>query len=277
MSAHSPKPTSKVTVRSRTLGRRLRIARERRQISGRSLAMRLGWPHTSISFYETGSRTPKIEDVGAILATLHVTGKEREEILTLARNAAEPSWLPGVSESMAGVIECETAATRIAEWSHTVIPGLLQTAAYARALYTAVGVPDDEIASRLAMRMNRRKILERPRAVPFVALIGEFALREPICSPEVMRRQREHLVKMSGRDNVEIRIVRSGIGWHPGLAGAFVLYTFNDQDPVVYNEHYRAGSFNPDPQLTQGYFAAVDRLVSLAETPEDSREMIRST
>lgn len=269
-------PASRVTVRSRTLGRRLRIVRERRQISGRALSLRLGWPHTNISFYETGSRTPKIEDVGAILAALHVVGKEREEILELARNAAEPQWQPDAPEALMGLIECESAATRIVEWSHTVVPGLLQTAEYARAILLATGMPDDQIKSRLAMRMNRRKVLERPNPVPYLALIGDFALREPICPAEVMQRQREHLVKMSRRSNVDIRIVRSGIGWHPGLAGPFVLYTFSDQDPVVHNEHYRSGAFNADPRVSRDYFAAVDKLVSLAETPEASREMIRS-
>lgn len=269
-------PANRVTVRSRTLGRRLRIVRERRQISGRALSLRLGWPHTNISFYETGSRTPKIEDVGAILAALHVVGKEREEILELARNAAEPQWQPDAPEALMGLIECEAAATRIVEWSHTLVPGLLQTAEYARAIWIADEIPEDQIKSLLAIRMNRRKVLERPNSVPYLALIGEFALREQICPPEVMQRQREHLVKMSRRTNVEVRIIRNDVGWHPGLAGPFMLYTFSDQDPVVHNEHYRSGAFNPDPGVTQDYFAAVDKLVSLAETPEASRETIRS-
>ena len=265
-------PHNRVTVRSRALGQRLREVRERRKVSGRALGLRLGLRHSAVSQWETGNRTPSTEDVSAVLATLHVVGKERDDIMALAYKAHEAQWLlPGAPIQLLGVVECERAATGIAEWLPSVVPGLLQTAEYARTLLASFGWAEKELEQQVMWRVARREILERTNPVYYSVLIGEQALYEPVCSPEAMRRQMQHLLAASRRPNIDLRVMRKKQGWHPGLAGAFILYRFDDQEPVVYLEHYWTGVFDPSPEVVRAYDAAFDKVAALALSPEESR------
>lgn len=264
-----------ITVRARVLGRRLRELRERRKISGRGLSLRLGLPHSSVSFWETGQRPPSTEDVAALLAALHVTGEERRKILDLARKASEPTWvltgLPDAPDQAIGVMECERAATRIVNWSPLVIPGLLQTTAYTRAILNSGGLSPQEQDARMVIRMARREILERPHPTPFRTLISANAVQEAIGGAECMRGQVQHLLTCSRRTALDLQIVPPNVGWHPGLAGPFILFEFEDQDTVLYLEHHRTGIFTPDEDDVRDYKEAVAIMERLALSREDTR------
>ncbi|GGJ05298.1 transcriptional regulator [Saccharopolyspora subtropica] len=247
-------------------------------MSGRELSRRLGLSHGTVSHWETGRRVPTPEDVASLLTAAGVTGKEKQRLVELARHASEPNWLtvgmPGIPHQLAGAVECERSASSIVEWAPAIIPGLLQSTYYARAVSIAGGLPAHEVESRVMLRIARREVVVRKNPVHFLALIGEDALRDNIGTTETMREQLQYLLELGSRDNVTIRVVPPRIGWHPGLVGPFVLYDFPDSPSVVHFEHYSSGAFVPDADDVQAYRGAIDRILSVSLSPAASAKLI---
>lgn len=252
--------------------------RERSGMSGRELSKRLGYSHGTLSHWETGRRLPTPEDMASLLTIVGVTGQEKTRLIELSRHASEPNWLivgmPGIPHQLAGAVESERAASAIVEWSRDLIPGLLQTADYARALASANGLAPQEIERRVLLRVGRREIITRRNPVELLTLIGEDALREKIGTPEVMADQVRHLIAMSERDNITIQVVPPRVGWHPGLTGPFVLYDFPDAPPVVHFEHYSSGAFVPNEDDVEAYRHAEKQIQGMARSPADTRRLL---
>jgi transcriptional regulator with XRE-family HTH domain len=280
-----PASTS-LTPRARALAAAIRDLRESAGISGRALSIRLGLSHGMVSNWETCQRLPSPEDVASLLTALDIVGDskvsidaaEKERLLDLARHAAEPNWLtigmPGIPQQLAGAVESERAASAIVEWEPMVIPGLLQTADYARAIAKASGLSEPQIEQRVMVRMSRREIITRRNPVEFLALIGEAALREPIGEPDVMIDQLRYLIELADRPNVELRVIKLGVGWHPGFAGPFVVFTFPDAPPVIHFEHFSSGAFVPDAADVGAYSGAVEVMKNVAMSPAATTGLI---
>ncbi|HEY8374659.1 MAG TPA: helix-turn-helix transcriptional regulator [Pseudonocardiaceae bacterium] len=271
------------TPRLRALGAALRRAREAAGLTMRELSSRVGIPYANISFWENARRVPRVEDVATLLTALGVPADERERLLDLARGAADKNWLAtgfvGASPQLAGVMECERIAAEIVDWSPLLIPGLLQVGDYARTILSDTNEPAGTIEARVALRLARREVLLRRTPPPphLVALIGEAALRTPIGGPEVMADQLRHVLQMSERDNITVRIVPFSAGWHTGLAGMFVLYVFEDMPSTVHLEHHRSGVFLDDDGDVAAYQEVADTIRQLAMSPEESAELITAT
>lgn len=259
------------TPRTRALAYELRQVREQSGLSIRALAAKMDAPASSVGAWVSGRRVPNVEQVSALLAHCGVTSAERERIMDISRRASEGNWLtagiPGVSQQLAGVLECESAASRIVEWSPLMIPGLLQTGDYARAVLVGEG----DVAVRV--RIGRRDILTRRSGAEFLALIGECAIRNVIDSPAVMVDQLRELLMFAERPNVTVQIVPVQVGWHPGLQGPFVLYEFPDQPIVAHLEHYRSGAFVSNTDAS-GYRDAATSVTEVAMSPTDSEGLI---
>ncbi|GDY33341.1 helix-turn-helix domain-containing protein [Gandjariella thermophila] len=256
--------------------------REARQASGigvRELGRLLGISDANISLWENCHRIPNVETVAMILTAVRVSPEERERILDLARNVREPNWLTvgieGIPQQLAGVVECERAATSIVEWIPMGIPGLLQTSDYTRTIKESSGLPQEDIELRVMISAGRRDVITRVNnPVQFEALIDEAGLREQIGSPAIMVDQLRHLNAMGERPNVVIRVVPRGVGWHPGWVGPFILFEFPDSSPVVYFEHYSSGAFVPTEHDVAAYKKAINRLRGIARSPEESSALI---
>ncbi|MBB5154913.1 helix-turn-helix domain-containing protein [Saccharopolyspora phatthalungensis] len=274
--------TATGSPRARALSAALREARKERGISTRELAHRLSIDQSHLSRIETGKRVPSIETTAMILAILRTSREERERILDLARNASEPNWLtvgiPGIPLQLAGAWECERAASDIAAWHPCLIPGLLQTTDYARAIVVGSArldkLPQHEIESRVMVKVARREVLTSRNPVRFNALIAEFALREPIGPSGVMAEQLRHLIKISEQSNVVIRVVPQRVGWHPGSPGPFVFYEFKDAPPVVHFEHHSSGAFDQDEDDIKAYRKAVAEIGKIALCQSEAIELI---
>jgi transcriptional regulator with XRE-family HTH domain len=268
------------TPRALTLAAVLREARERTGISVRELARRLHVAHTTVSRWESGKTVPSAEDVSAALACLQIAGEERESILTLARGSIADDWLasgpPGMSKQLAGVMECERTATHITEWAPLVIPGVLQTSAYMRAMLARGTLSPGEVETRVVVRTARRDAFAR-RLNPtrLVALIGEPAIHGGIGGPTVMADQLRHLLDVAQWDTVTLQIVSVSGEWHPGHAGPFLLYEFDQgMRTIVYLEHHRSGAFLVEENDLKDYRAAVDTIRRVGMSPEASQELI---
>lgn len=273
-----PVTNNAMTPRGKALAAALRQARDRTGIAGREIARQLGVSHAAVSHWETGKRIPRLEDVASLLAILGVTGDERERVLELARHASDPDWLtvgiPGLAQQLAGVMECERTASFLAEWSPWLIPGLLQTSDYARAVLGGGGVLPGDIESRLIVRLGRRDVLSRRDLEELVILIGEPGIRQVIGGRAVMADQLRHVQRLAGA-GVTVQVVPIGDGWHPGLMGPFIFYRFPDSPSIAHIEHHRSSVFVFDENDVAAYQVATATLRDVALNPTESTAFLR--
>jgi transcriptional regulator with XRE-family HTH domain len=264
------------TPRSVELGARLREARTRANLSQQKLADLLGKQHSAISRIETGKAALSEADAGAILGLLRVTGAERDEMLQLARDAADPNWVaPGLDRQLAVLTEYERTATTIINVQPLLIPGLLQTADYARAIMIGAGATRGEADQRVMFRMGRRDVLTRHGAVDYVALIGEQALRYQPCEPAVAVEQLRHLQRMAALPNVTIQAIPLASRYTPALEGPFVLIDSDRTKPVVHLEHFRSATTLTDARDVRDFKNAADSVRREdAMSPASTTELI---
>jgi transcriptional regulator with XRE-family HTH domain len=191
------------------LSKRLREVRRAANLTGIQLAEQLGtgWGQPKISKIESGRQLPNAEDIRAWAA---VTGADIDELVGLLNRASHEfrvfrEVLPavgGIQELQAALAAAEQASTTLFNYQPALVPGLLQTAEYARALLALPGGPAehgasaDEIDLMIAQRMRRASILYEPNR-DVVVLVGEAALRNVIGSTQVMKRQLDHLVQLA--------------------------------------------------------------------------------
>ena len=210
------------------LGGELRRARVAAGFSSQeTLAARLGFDRTVITKTETGERPPTADVLGAWCQACALDGDLFARLAALARRSdgPVPSWFEGW-------LEAEREAHTLRLWSPVLVPGLLQTAEYARAVLIATGL-DEEVAQELvAVRLDRQVILDRPQPPLVVAVLDEAVLRRLIGSPQVMADQLTHLAELSERPDISVQVVPSDIGANAGLSGAFDLAS-GDGGPEV--------------------------------------------
>lgn len=265
--------------RVRALAAVLRRELESRGVAVREAGRRLELSHTTISQWLSGKRVPTVEDVSALLVAVGVKGRRREEILGLARNASDPNWLatgiPGIAQQLEGVVECERTANEIIEWCPMVMPGPLQTEDYARAI---IGADDtlsrSEVDARVRLRLGRRDVLTGDRdhlgPADYTALIGEWGLKQRVGGASSLLAQLRQLVILAESQSIAILVVRVGDGWHPGLAGPFTLYNFDEWPSIVHLEHHRSGAFLYDENDIVAYKQAASVVRRVAMSPDDS-------
>lgn len=274
MSETTPAP------RAYVLGAELRDARDKSGLTLRQLAAKLDVSHSVVVRWEKGERVPSTESVAAYCAVLGLTTTARERLMRLAREAvSEPANTvsvgpAGEADQLAALLEFERIATSITDVSPILIPGLLQTADYARAIMSA-GIPAGETDKRVMMRLGRRELITRRREpVRFAAFILEATLRQSIGGPAVMAEQLQFLLEMAERDNVRVRVIPSSAGWTPAHAGPFVLLEFAKAAPVVHLEHHRSSAFLRDEADVTAFVQARDDIERVAMSPQDSAELI---
>jgi hypothetical protein len=185
------------------------------------------------------------------------------------RTAPFPSWFrPFVQH------EAEAAALRWYELS--LVPGLLQTAGYARAvLCTRVGATEDEIDQAVAARMERQAILDRDDPPLLWAVVDEAVARRPVGGTDVMRAQVEHLAEMAERTNVVVQVIPRSAGAHEGLAGAFVIADFANAPSIVYLETALTGLVVERPEDVSAVTLRYETLKTEALPRAASLELLR--
>lgn len=267
-----------IPPRARELGTALRQARDARKVSQRELARLIGRNSSHITRWESGELIPTEADTATVLGVLRVTGSERDRLLELAREAADPNWIaPGVDKQLGALMAYERAAERITEVNPLLIPGLLQTADYARAIMLGAGATRGEADHRAALRVSRREVLDADEPGEVIALIGKHALTSAPCSPNVMLGQLRHLLKMVEKDHVTIQILHMDGQYSAALEGAFIVIEFPSADPIVHLEHYRSSATITDPRDVRDFQAAVDTLRRDAMSPVRTTELIAET
>ena len=264
---------------ARTLAASLREEREARKVGLRVLADMLGILPQLLSAWEKGHRLPSVEDVSATLALLGTTGEQRDRIRTLARHAREPNWLASSNADLPFALttrlDLERTATTITTWSPLIVPGLLQTPDYIRAIMDNSPVTIEQADKRLRIRLARQGILTRYDPVRFTALIGERSLHENFGDSGIMSDQIDHLLEMSTRRNISLRIVPAGIGYHPGLIGPFDIYEFAGSPPIASVEHVYSTAFLHEDTQISGHQQVAKLIRKVALSEEASQALLR--
>ncbi|EWC60261.1 putative DNA-binding protein [Actinokineospora spheciospongiae] len=263
------------TAAARELGADLKRLRTAADHTLRSLADVVGFSDTKLSFWEQGSRLPAVDDLTMVLTVLGVEADERDRLLGLRQQAASPGELvagsPTIGPQLAKFVDMEQSARRVTEVSLALLPGLLQTEAYARAVLGS----EPESETKIRLRMDRQRILTRDNPLEFCALIDDTALVRPIGSRAVMAEQLQHLITLAHLPNVTIQVVPSAApGYSRHLAGIFILLEFATAPPIVHLEHFAASSSLWRTPDVSAYQSAVEEITRRAHTPDQSLEII---
>jgi transcriptional regulator with XRE-family HTH domain len=267
------------SVRARQLGAELRRSRTTSGLAADQVAKRLGFSPSKVSRIEFGRRGAKVEDVAAMLALYGVTGKSRAELLELSQEAASGArgWWQRreMSANQRTLIELESTATRIVNFELSLIPGLLQTGEYTRTVLREVAlVPPEEIENRMVTRLTRHRVLLKPDAPRFLAVIHERGLRQLVGGDDVMRRQYDYLCHVIQHSSTAIRVVPADAGLHPGLDGSFARLSLPEAPPVVFTENRTSQLFIEAPDEIQIYDEALRRILKIALDERESAELI---
>ncbi|HEV2783373.1 MAG TPA: helix-turn-helix transcriptional regulator [Actinophytocola sp.] len=268
-------------VGERSLGMELRYRRTKAGISMEKVGEALGWSANTISRLERGQRqetTP--EEVSALLAVIGVTGDDRERLLKMAKGDTTHGWwepnAAHLTDQARTYLRFEFKATRIIDVEPLLVPGLLQTPDYCRALMNAFGVEEHQVEGRIARRLGRQGLLTRAVAPDVIFIVTELMLRQPFGGHEVMVRQVRHMAEVGERPNVSIRVLPASVVEHPGLLGGFVVLEFADEAPVVFIEGRMSGMFPGNQEEVNDYGRTAERLTSLALGEQESLELLHS-
>lgn len=265
-------------------GRRLRYELRRLRKAGLTrdeTARRLDWSGSKISRIETGQSRAQTGDVRDLLDVYGVIGDHAEALVQLAREARKRGWWTAYNDVFTGTyVGMEAEASAMRTYEPQIIPGLLETEDYTRALIRAalVRADPDEIERRVKARMARQDVLERPDPPEIWAVLDEPAVRRPVGGPAVMKAQLRHLIDVTAAPNstVTLQILPLAVGSHPGLDGSFVILDFpNSEDvPVVYLETATDGLYLEETAEIERYNVVFDHLRASALSARESVSLI---
>jgi len=208
-----------------------------------------------------------------------VTIDEWEPYLALCRQGAMHGWWRDFGLADRGYVALEAAATRVRSFEMGLVPGLLQTPEYTRALFEAAVAPPpvEQWERQLQVRMLRqRRLYCEDDPLELVTVLDEAAVRRPVGGAEVHREQLEHLVIAAELDTVTLQIVPTEVGAHSSLYGGFTLLSFPDPDEpeLAYVEHLTGSSHIEKAGVVERCSMAFERLRTVALSPAESLDLV---
>ena len=272
------------TVLRMILGRQLQALREKAGLSYQQAADAIYASEWTLRRIEAGKGALKPLNIKSLLVTYGVTDvREIDAFLGLARDASRPGWWHSYGDALPDwfkvAVGLEESASLIRAYEPQVVPGLLQTEGYVRAI-TAASFPSEQepdAERRVALRLARQDLLKRPAPPEYWVVLEETVLRRPIGGPDVMRGQIEYLIECAARPNVTIQVLPFSAGWHPAMYGMFNLFRFPDDaiPDVVYSEGLTSAYYLNKPEETTKYTEALDRMAAQAATPDQTITILR--
>jgi transcriptional regulator with XRE-family HTH domain len=269
-----------ISTARRELGGELRRLRGDRR--GADVAGALGWSESKLSRIETARTGISESDLDRLLASYGVRSEDGSRLRDLARRGrARAWWTPyrsSVPDPYDEYVALEAEAVVMAEWEAQVVPGLLQTDEYARAVIAAgADVADEDTAQRrLALRMARQAVFNREVPPTLCAVLDESVLCRAIGGRAVLDRQLQHLFEVSHQPGVELLVLPFESGAHAALTESFVIFDFapGSRSPVVHSEGLTGGQFRTQPAELRVYRQAFEDLRCRALPVDASRSAI---
>jgi hypothetical protein len=235
---------------------------------------------SKVSRMETGHRAASQRDIRDLCELYQVTDPaEREHLMGLARVQKEHAWWQpyDLPYTLANYVGLEEEATHISDYQPGVVPGLLQTPEYARAVHEA-DIPkmsEPAIEKRIQVRQSRQKILTRKNPPQYQVIIDEAALHRMVGGPAVMSAALERVIEASKLPNVTVQILANATGAHPALDSTFILLDFSPPVPsVVYVEGLVGQLYLERPQDIERYKEVFGHLREISLGPRESVQML---
>ncbi|MGW6296191.1 helix-turn-helix domain-containing protein [Streptomyces sp. NPDC055058] len=182
------------------------------------------------------------------------------------------------ADYFAGVVELERLATKLCEFAPTLVPGLLQTAQYARAVTVAANpfVTDAYVDEKVAARLERAHVLQDAARPEYWVVLHENVVRTPVGGRQTMAEQLEHIRELMTKRHVMVTVLPYARGAHPSMGGMLTLMDFDDAPPIAYTETSLSGTLVDDPAVVKRAQRAYDLLRVAALSPEASLAVIES-
>ena len=274
------RPTS--TAR-RELGDELRRLRGDRR--GAAVARALGWSESKLSRIETARTGISEGDLERLLSVYAAGAEERARLHDLARRGRGRVWWTPYRSSVPApydeYVALEAEALAMSEWETQIVPGLLQTDEYARAVIEVgadIGDPDTA-QRRLALRMARQTVLVRDPPPRLTVVLDEAVLHREVGGSDVLHRQLQRLYESSLRPGVELLVLPFSAGAHAAQSESFMILDFadNTRGPIVHSEGLTGGFFHLKSEVVDVFREAFDDVRRRALSAEASRALITRT
>ncbi|MFJ8141795.1 helix-turn-helix domain-containing protein [Streptomyces sp. NPDC096013] len=276
-------------VRRRKLGAELRALRAEAGLTSGEAARLVGWHQSKVSRIETGASGVKPPDVRLLLDAYQVGDPQLRDMLLILAGSDDIGGRHHWWHAYRGVlppayrdfISLESQASTLRTLETSVVPGLLQTPEYARAVTrAAVGGPDNDGPERLdalvQVRMARQDVLRADPPLALSVVLDEAVLRREVGGPGVMARQLDRLVEAARLPQVRLQVLPFAAGAHIGVTGPFVIFSFpstSDLDVVVL-DHLTSSLYLERKEDLEAYSEAFSTLQFHALSPEDSSDYI---
>jgi len=246
-------------------GFELRRLREAAGLTQRQLGDILNYTGSLVGQIETARKIPTPEFSERADAALGSDGT-LSRLIDLVLRSQLPSWFRQVAE-------LEARAVEICAFQASMVHGLLQTPAYARATLGALDQTD--LDDRTAVRLARQRIFEKEEPPVVWMVISEAALYQEIGGRETMHDQLAHLLSFETNPRINVQVLPFSAGAHAGLTGTFTLFRFASDPTIVYTEGYGSGHPTANPDTVKDCSLRYDHLRAAALSLKDSAELIR--
>jgi transcriptional regulator with XRE-family HTH domain len=267
-------------VRRRVLARQLRTLREEAGLTLEQAAPMLDFSVSKLSRIENAQVVIDVHWVKSMLDVYDVGGDRWAEVMELARETQQPGWWRAHGLGNNSYIAFETEAARIQDFTVSYVPGLVQTADYARAMMRAVPMrrTAEQLDNEVAARMYRQhRLTSDANPLELVAVVDEAALRRCVGGIEVLRAQLQHMAALAELESVTLRVLPAAVGAHAALASGFTILQFGDlgEPDMAYVEHaLGALSLDKDGDVTRARLS-FECLLSDALDPAESLALVR--
>ncbi len=272
------------TAQRLQLGATLRRKREAAGQRQEQAAEALDCDTSKISRIEHGRSGLKSAELAKLLDLYQVTGPERQELLGIGKEARQRGRRKLYGDTLPGYfrrfIDLEADATEIRCYEGELVPGLLQTEDYARALIRVAlfGADQAEVDRRVNIRMDRKGILARDTPPPprLWSVLGEAVFARPVGGREVLRAQMEHLLQITTEPTiVTMQVLPFSVGTSPGLGSSFTLLSLGTVAPTIgHVDTMGVGATYIEQEGVTSLIELFDRLRATALGPEESRAFI---
>jgi transcriptional regulator with XRE-family HTH domain len=281
-------PARSPTVRRRRLGFELKALRTNLNLTAEKVAENLDWSASKISRIETAQVKVTQTDLKALLGAYGISGSDYDNLLALARESRETGYWQKFDDKtpvnrFEDFMGFEAEATRVRNYEPSLIPGLLQTADYARAVHRIMRRSDEVMEERINLRLERQKVLLRETDTPaaFEFILDEAALRRPFGGRDrhkVMQNQILRLVEVAEYTNVRLQVVPFDMGSHPSMGVNYVILDLpNPTDPnIVWIESLTRGTIVDDEQEIGVYRRSFEETFAEALGRNASIEFLQS-
>lgn len=263
-------PTDPTASPLQHFGHEVRLARERVGMTRADLGKQAHCGYSLVAKIEIGGRVPTLYFAETCDRTFPHSYGRFERLWRLAIKHAYPSWFRPY-------VGLEEAASAIRSFEVQLVPGLLQTEEYARAVLSAGRLSSQRVEALLAARLERQRILARDTPPDLWVVLDENVLRRRVAPSKAFAAQLARLIEESEKPSTVIQVLPYAAGGHAGLGGPFSILSMDEGADALYVDGFARGQILADPEVVKAALRAYDLLTAAALSTSASLDLIHTT